>query len=443
MVTGEIGQVLKTRVVDTNKAVQSLALDVVSRIATGMGKPFEKHVRLFVAPIATVLADQKVPIRAAALQTLTAIATASGLESMVTGITTGLETQNPLQRGTLMNWIVDWFKENEPSPSFDVTSWVPLTLSNLDDRSGDVRKAAQALLLALVKYTGFDYVMQQTNSLKPASRAPAILLIQAVRPAGPESAAPPPASKPMIKTSVSATKKPTTPPPEPTSASAPSLTGPKLASKIGGVRRKLPTIGASRPESRSDVVPEFKSTVGPALGRLGVVSETSQAPGSTSGIPFVNMSSNAKQLRLAKDGARWVNEGGPLRKDLLDLLQAQMEPHASKDLITRLFSHDHNAINDFIAGQSMIIDFYSNACGVEDTEVVGLANFDLPLKYVSVRVHESQSNLVSKCLDVVDAILDFLCNVNYQMSDGEALCFVPTLVHKVSIELDLSELCLF
>ncbi|KAJ3978708.1 hypothetical protein F5890DRAFT_1479126, partial [Lentinula detonsa] len=45
---GEIGQVLKARVVDTNKAVQTLALDIVARIATGMGKPFEKQTRFFV-----------------------------------------------------------------------------------------------------------------------------------------------------------------------------------------------------------------------------------------------------------------------------------------------------------------------------------------------------------------------------------------------------------
>ncbi|KAF5358260.1 hypothetical protein D9756_001599 [Leucocoprinus leucothites] len=428
---GEIGQVLKARVVDTNKAVQSLALDIVSRIATGMGKPFEKHVRFFVAPITTVLADQKAPIRAAALQTLTAIATACGLEPMVAGMTTGLETQNPLQKGTLMNWIVDWFKENEPSSSLDITNWASSVISSLDDRSGDVRKAAQALLPTLVNCAGFDYIMQQTNSLKPASRASAVPLIQAARPAGHESAAPPPPTvpKPVTKSSTSVSKKPITPPPESDLVSASVTATAKATSKLGGVRRKLPTTGGSRPESRTESVPESKLTLG--LKRPGVASSASQPPVPTPGVPFVSMSANAKQARLAKDGTRWINEGGPLRKDLVELLQTQMEPYTSKDLIARLFSHDHNAINDFIAGQSSIVDFYSNACGVENMEAVGLANIDLPLKYVSVRVHESQSNLVSKCLDVVDAVLDFLRNVNHQMADGEALCFVPTLVHKL------------
>lgn len=420
---------LKARVVDTNKAVQSLTLDIVSRIATGMGKPFEKHARLFVSPVATVLADQKAPIRTSALQVLTAIATACGIEPMVAGVTTGLETQNPLQKGTLMSWVVDWFKEHEPSPSLDIANWAPPTVSSLDDRSGDVRKAAQALLPILIQCAGFDYVMQQTNSLKPASRASAVPLIQAARPAGHESAAPapPPASKVSTKTAVLTSKRSASPLPENAGPSTAPAAVAKVTSKLGGVRRKLPTTGSSRPESRTESLPE-KPT--PGLKRPGAVSQ----PTSVAGVPFVSTGSNAKQSRLAKDSTRWVNEGGPARKDLLELLQTQMEPHASKDLVARLFSHDHNAINDFIVGQSMIIDFYSNASGVENMEAVALANFDLPLKYVSIRVHESQSNLVSKCLDVVDAILEFLLSVNHQMTDGEALCFIPTLVHKVSIQ---------
>jgi cytoskeleton-associated protein 5 len=53
--------VLKARVADTNKAVQMLALDIVARIAAGMGKPFDKQTKLFVIPVATVLSDQKAP----------------------------------------------------------------------------------------------------------------------------------------------------------------------------------------------------------------------------------------------------------------------------------------------------------------------------------------------------------------------------------------------
>jgi cytoskeleton-associated protein 5 len=135
---------------------------------------------------------------------------------------------------------------------------------------------------------------------------------------------------------------------------------------------------------------------------------------------------------LAKDTNRWINEGGPTRKDLADLLQGQMEPYTNKDLIARLFSHDHNAVNDHISGLTTLADFYSGISNSdENLEKLGLANLDLPLKYVSIKIHEPQPNLVSKCLDVVEAILAFLRQVNYQLADNEATCFVPTVIHKV------------
>ncbi|KAJ7658829.1 hypothetical protein DFH06DRAFT_1407392 [Mycena polygramma] len=131
---GDIGQVLKARVTDTNKlkAVQNLALDIVARIATGMGKPFEKHSRLLVLPVATILSDQKAPIHAAAIQILTAIAAAcEGLDSMVQGLHTALETSNPLQKGALMHWIADWFGEHELASSLDLSSWTPAIVCSL------------------------------------------------------------------------------------------------------------------------------------------------------------------------------------------------------------------------------------------------------------------------------------------------------------------------
>ncbi|KAJ6596858.1 microtubule associated protein [Mycena vulgaris] len=435
---GDIGSVLKARVTDTNKAVQTLALDIVARIATGMGKPFEKHSRLFVLPVATVLADQKAPIRAAAIQTLTAIATAcEGIDSMVQGLHTALETSNPLQKGTLLHWIADWFREHEPLTGLDLNSWTPPIVASLDDRNSDVRKGAQALLPALITCVGFDHVMHQTNSLKPASRASAVPLIQAARPAVTQQpvvqkskAVPAPVS--VAPTSVS-------PPPEsPTTSSAPAAL--KAGSKLG-VRRKLPQGSSSRPDSRAETpveLPASRSSKTPAGGlrRPGGVSSAKPSAPSTPppslSLPFSGTNADAKRSRLGKDASKWVNEGGPTRKDLADLLQTQMEPHTSKDLVARLFSHDHNAVNDHISGLTTICDLFSSAQGADATvEAVCLANFDLPLKYASIKLHEPQPNLISKCLDVVETVLAFLRSVNYQLTDNEALCFIPTVVYKL------------
>jgi cytoskeleton-associated protein 5 len=415
--------VLKARVTDTNKSVQTLALDIVCRISTGMEKPFEKYARLFVSPVSTVLADQKASTRSAALQALTAIATAcNGLESMVPGIVTALETTNPLQKGTLLHWLADWFKDRELTSALELNTWVSPIISCLDDRNSDVRKGAQALLPILIAYAGFDYVLQQTNSLKPASRASAIPLIQACRP----NLSSTPAPKAPVTTSPTSIE-PIDPPSE-----SPPLSSARP--KVTGVRRKLPQ-GSSRPESRAETPVETvpnKGSVKPVPeDQRGGAGIPSAQPVSSISLPFYGTNMDTRKTRTGKDSNRWINESGPTRKDLADLLQSQMETHASKELITRLFSHDHNAVNDHIQGLNIISEAFSSAED-ESAEAVCLANFDLALKYVSIKAHEPQPNLISKCLEVVEAVLTFLRNANYQLADGEAVCFVPTIINKAS-----------
>ena len=423
-----------------------------------MGKPFEKQTRFFVLPVCTVLADQKTHIRAAGIQTLTAIATAcEGLDALIHGLTAALEVNQPIQRAQLLGWIVDWLKEHELTPNLDLSSWIPPIVGCLDDRNGDVRKGAQALLPYLITTVGFDQVMHQTNSLKPASKATAVPLIQAARAAAPAVATTvsTPAPPRVAGSSKSAVASPTPPsPPEfspPQSPSAPAPGGKSgPASKAGSVRRRLPLGSGPRPESHSEIVEELATPRAPTkLGGLGLKRSgiSKSAPPSTpvsaatshEPLPLHGTSTDAKRVRLLKDVGKWVNEGGATRKDLADQLQHQMESNASKDLIGNLFSRDHNAVNDHVNGLTMLGDFYadlhSGAEGLGLTEdearTIGVANSDLALKYVSIKAHEPQSNLVSKCLDVVDAVLAFMKGVEYQLTDPEASCFIPTLVHKV------------
>lgn len=437
--------------------MQLLALDIVARVATGMGKPFEKHTRFYALPVATILSDQKAYTRQAALATLSAIAEAcEGVDGLVHGFTTALESANPLQRSSLLTWIVDWFNEHGPSPSLDLSVWAAPVVICLDDRNGDVRKAAQAVLPFIIAQAGYDYVLQQTNSLKPASRSTVIPLVKAAAASVPDKSSKPalaPAAAPSpIKTTQSrtATPPPQSPPPGITASVAP-------ANKLAGVRRKLPQGSIPRPDSRTSIAtsddapaPVSRLLSKPGLGGLkrptssfaskpAAASATSFAPSPSS--PFITSRLDAKRARLAKDSTRWVVETGPVRKDLVDALQVQMEPHISKELHALLFSHDHNAANDHITGLSLICDFYSTLAANDvkygftgqDRIDAGVANADLALKYVSIRVHETQPNLIGKCLDVVDNIMAFFRDANYQLTDAEALCFVPTVINKVRL----------
>lgn len=435
---------LKPRLADMNKVVQSLALDVVARIATGMNKPFEKYSRVLVLPVAQVMADQKANIRAAGATTLTAIAVAcEGIDSMAHYLGTALEGTNPLLRSNLLGWMVGWLGENKPSPSTDLRDWSAPLVSCLEDRSAEVRKGAQAVLPYVIAQVGLDQVLNQTNALKPANRSAVIPLINAAAAAaGPKTSN----SASTINTSSSSSTIKSAQngsiPTVDSSNSVPGVARKGLLSKKLGVATPRP---ASRGEEDRPASPggPLSAIRAKAFGlKRPASAAASQTPSpqlQEESMPFIGENSDPKRSRLAKDAGRWIIESGPSRKDLTDLLQHQMEQHASRELIAQLFSRDHNAINDFVSGLSTICDSYlAVAAGNPPPGVptsvakdILVANADLPLKYVSIKVHEPQPNLINKCLDVVDSILALFASSSYVLSDPEAACFVPTIIHKV------------
>ena len=414
---------LKARIPDTNKAVQALALDVIARIATGMGKPFEKYTRLYAVPIATVLADQKAPVRASAKAALTAIATAcEGPESLVSGLASALEAQNPLQRSELLSWLSEWFKDHPAPPSLDLNPFAGPVVACLDDKSGDVRKGAQTVLPFLMSTVGYNALVKETNNLKPASRSTVLQTLKAASLANTSA----PSTKTEAQSQTRAVPSTTQQAPSRPESVAPPDSEPERAGSRIAPKSKL-GLGLKRPAV---------SAPSPAA----VPTPTSRASPNGTPAPFTTSNPDAKRNRLAKDAGRWTIESGPVRKDLADFLQAQMELHVSRDISQSLFSHDHNAVNDWVAGMTVMADCYSHTLAgderygptSENMRAILIANSDLALKYSCLRVHENQSNLVSKALDLVEAVVALLAEENYRLVDTEAACFLPTFIHKVS-----------
>ena len=143
-----------------------------------MGKPFEKRTKFFVVPVVTAPSDQKALIRAAAIQTLTAMADAcGGLKPMVHFLGTALEATNPTQRVSLLGWLADYLKKHPPFPSLDLGAWAGTVVTCLDDRNTDIRKGVQTLLPALISSISLDKSWPK-RTLKPALCTTAVPLIQ-------------------------------------------------------------------------------------------------------------------------------------------------------------------------------------------------------------------------------------------------------------------------
>jgi cytoskeleton-associated protein 5 len=442
---GEITSVLKKAMADTNLSVKMLALGIISKIAAGMGQPFDKHAKILTAPIASVCADQKAGTRAAALATLTAISEAiGGLDAMYTGIATSLETTNPALRASVLGWLAERLQAEAPLPGADLAPLAGPTLSCLEDRNGDVRKAAGAVLPFVVASAGYEYVMDQTSNLKPASRATIVPLIEKAR----GSIATAPAATKSTSAPVVVAKVKTAAPVRSTTPGSPAPAAPAARTIAAPVRsmamKALGTAPAIRPSSshfddRAMGIP--KTRVGLGLTRPTTSSShaASVPPPTRSNFrqaPFITSSPEPRLARLKKDSVRWILDSSP-KNDLAEYLAAQMEPHTSPELYSLLFSKDHRAEEDFMAAMSTISDFYAlDAPAVyelSEDEIRGLqmGNVDLALKYSALKLMGNNTQLNNRCLEVLSNVVDCLTRCDERFADAEARLFVPALITKV------------
>lgn len=454
------------RLVDSNKVVQNLALDVTSRIASGMNQPFDRHVRILAPVVMQVLSDQKTGTRAAGTATLTAIAEACGVESLVPSAATALETTNPLLRKDLLTWLEAQLRQSDRQ--LDLAPLVSPLLSCLEDRSAEVRKTASSIIPQLVSSVGYDHVADKAAALKPASRTTVIPLLEAARnssepaPATVTSvrsgaASPPPPKKmplPAQRAMASPTARtvdPSTKPTRPASINplASSLSRP--ASAAGKTLRNSAMPSRPLTPSRPASVEPQEAASRPRLGqglRKPAVAQAAQAPRSPAAStsraepPFKTIDSKYKPVRASKEVGplRWAIDG-IARPEQVETLHHQMGPHVNAVLLSQLFSKDHHCEKDFLAALATIdscaaepattANYYSLA----ESDLVQslIANLDLIFKYLTIRLADSGTTIVIKCLDIIDHLLIILPEQSFFLSDYEASCLLPSLVNKVRL----------
>ncbi|KDN53582.1 ARM repeat-containing protein [Tilletiaria anomala UBC 951] len=458
----ELTQALKLRYADSNMQVKTLALDVISRIATGMGKGFETHARTFVPPVTAVLADAKVPMRAAASAALTAMAEASTVAPMIPGFTTVLESKsaNPMLKQDLFTWLATWFGTHPPEKPLDLAPLAQHAVFALDDKLAAVRKAAQAALPFIMARAGYKFVMDQTNSLKAASRNSVIPLIDAAKAqmpamaAGPKGTAQsaeakqPPAS--TRATSVAQSKASVREDNNDSAAPAPAATIPKTSTLKPGL--KAPSaVGRSlrAPTTARPVSTLLSSDDGPhgmSKSRLGMGKRPTSAAQSGSGLakdgtsPIITADLKFKAAREKKEsrGVHWIGPDATAKPELADFLRAQCEHHFSNGILDAMFSKDHSAERDFLAALTLLSDFVGSPgfasqefdLSADDVSARLISNADLLFKYITLRLTDNNTSISLKCLDILDHLVDVLREQRYNMSDYEASLLLPCVVAK-------------
>ncbi|KNE90352.1 hypothetical protein PSTG_16223 [Puccinia striiformis f. sp. tritici PST-78] len=414
---------LKLRLADANKAVQTLALDVVSRLATGMGKPFERHARPLAPAILNILADKNATARNNALDTLTVVADSCGLDCLASSVGTCLEIAKPELRSSALAWFVERVADPAVVKGLDLSTFASPIISCLEDRNGDVRKGATALLPTIVQSVGINSLLEEANNLKPASRNNVIPMIESCRPAAPVkvAASKAPLNKTVSKTAPAANKQQPRPP---SVASVHRATTPS--------RDERPSLSKSRLGARKPA-----GTLNSKLASVAPPPASPSPAPAAAEVPFRSGDPKLKTARASKETGplKWIIEGA-VRKDQIEQLYLQMAPHISPELLGQLFSKDHHCEKDFLAGLNVIENWTSDPSiaaeqvDMEESDVRDrlLANSDLVFKYLTIRLHDTNTTITMKCLDIIDQYVAVLQLDGYRLTDYEASILLPSLI---------------
>lgn len=437
--------------------MQGLVLDIITRLAAGVDKPFEKHARIFVGPICSILADAKINVRAPAITCLSAIHDACGLDSMLAPIAAGLEIANPVQRAELATWLGT--KLSEQRPTLDLGLLIGPTLLCLEDKTSDVRKAAQTVLPHIVANVGYQAVVDRTASLKPASRSSLMPVLEAAKQA---SSAVAPSGQSRRTTSkvddvmqeriskttaadvIAHLPKSTAPPSRILSATTRNIK--TLSSQLDKQPARLPLKPVTTPSKSAP----YSSGIETRVGKNGIVMSgngddtsdfrTRRSIDSTD--VFTTSNTGGKLVRSARETGplKW-NVQGSARPDQIEYLYQQMYPVTDEHVLSLLFSKDHNGETDHLAGLAAVSkaipvnveDANSHvARNAGDLQTI-IANADLILKYISLRLADNHTSITLRCLEVAEGLVTAFQQDGSQLSDYEAGILLPALIAKVSL----------
>ncbi|XP_004343831.1 hypothetical protein CAOG_07107 [Capsaspora owczarzaki ATCC 30864] len=460
-ITPDIGSLptgLKARLSDANKNLVTITLNMLGVIATAMGPEIERHMRILMPSMLSTLSDAKPQLRQAAITAIDAWEQLIGLDPFITGqyISSALAGDAPLLRKDLLSWLeqkltvlnenvanrVKPKKRSAHSPKAvakDFEDLAPAIFSCLEDRSQDVRKAAQAALGQLMVLLGYDSLVRATGGLKPANKTSVMQLLTKLKS---EVKLPTPAAAVVAEPAASSSASASSSSSSTLSASAPAASSP---AKRGAAAAPAAAASEAPPAALKKSSASTAGSSSAAAASSGAA--TALAAGSGPGVPASLAAaadenapplllSSEKDARLEKDRkARWTFESP--RPEFVELLKEQLQPIVSKAIFTQLLSQDAkhhmvalNVICDCIRAPPPRPDVAEVTHSLYEKEAINAA--DVLFKYASIRFFDNNTTTFLKLLELIQLVIANMDAASVMMTDYEAGVLLPFLVFKIA-----------
>lgn len=382
----ELFNSLKSRLSDSNKNLSLQALEICGALAEAMGSAFEKNLKTILPAVLETLSDNKVQVRLAALKALDRFSKVSPISSFFSCIGPALIPDSPNTRRELLTWAsAILIQQQQGSVNKDELLEIVGSITGcLPDRSAEVRKSAQAMVSAMLEHISAESIKRACSDQQPKLLSSLMPLLEAAR-----------KSVPSIPVTVA------TPVQGPQAA-------PRTPQRTMSVRQYRPI-----------------TPIKPSASLQNLSEEANKNP--MEEFPLLSAEMSGKLARAEKDkgSARWSFDAP--RKDIVDFLREQMLGNVSYSLVGKLFSDD---FRDHIAAMNRFEEFIQLASD-DETKAKYVANLDLILKYLTLRFFDTNTSVLIKALELTEAIVSFMDNCNYRLSEYEATSFLPFLITKV------------
>ena len=387
----ELFNSLKARLSDSNKNLSLQALEICGALAESLGSVFEKNLKVILPSVLETLSDNKVQVRQAALKALDRFLLVAPIGTFFSSIGSALIPDSPNTRKELLTWTADVLTRPQKGPlnKEELLECVGSIVGCLQDRSVEVRKAAQAMVSSMLEHLSAESIKKECSNQQPKLLSSIVPLLEAAR-------------KNTNTTLVAASV------PVNLNLNLAPQSAPRSPQRTMSVRQTRPI-----------------TPIKPSASLQNFNEESVKNP--MDEFPLLSSDISGKSARAEKDkgSARWSFDSP--RKDIVDFLREQMLGNVSYATLSKLFSDD---FRDHISAMNRFEEFIHLASD-DDTKAKYVANLDLLLKYLTLRFFDTNTSVFIKALELTEAIVSFMDNCNYRLSEYEANIFLPFLISKV------------
>ena len=383
---------LAPRTTDANKILAVQAIETIGNLAMAMGPHTKTNIPHLLPPVLAALADSKANVRQACVNTINTIMKETSVRDMLVCdiFPSALGKGNPFVKQEIFTWLGANLMEAKGVAKDELSACLSVLYSSLEDRSADVRKAAQEAILGFMKHLGFQTMTKNTEKLSQVSQNTVKPLLDKAR-----GELPAPTSSKTPASSAPASRATTASSDNKREASAKPGSGKTVAKSRLGTSKPSSSVGKKK-EEELDSSPLYSAN---KLKNTRFRDET--------------------KLKCLK----W-NFTTP-RQEFVEQLKDQLTAASfNKSLMAMMF---HADFKQHLKALDMLM-------GMVETDVEALiSNVDLILKWMTLRFFETNPSVNLKGLEYLTMVFTVLseCDDGYSLHEIEATSFIPYLVNKI------------